>query len=105
VTLSTITVTPVNVSIPTFVNGFFNTQQFKATGNYNNGTTQDLTTQVSWGSSDTNIATISAQGLATATCSGGQTTISAVTFVFVGRFLREVTDSTTLTFTNGGCIG
>ena len=41
------------------------TQQFTATGTYSDGTTQNLTTQAVWASSDTNVAAISASGLAT----------------------------------------
>src|SRR5262249_15781773 len=55
-------------------------QQFSATGSYTDGSTQDLTTQVTWASSMTNVATISnaagSQGLAT-TLAVGTTTISA----------------------------
>jgi hypothetical protein len=56
------------------------TQQFTATGTYTNGTTQDLTTTVTWSSSSTATATISnaagTKGLAT-TIATGSTTITA----------------------------
>ncbi|HKB99085.1 MAG TPA: choice-of-anchor D domain-containing protein, partial [Terriglobales bacterium] len=39
------------------------TQQFTATGTFSDGTTQDLTTSVSWSSSVPSVATISASGL------------------------------------------
>jgi hypothetical protein len=55
-------------------------QQFTATGTYTNGTTQDLTTTVTWSSSSTATATISnaagTKGLAT-TVATGSTTITA----------------------------
>lgn len=42
------------------------TQQFTATGKYSDNSTQDLTSTVTWSSSDNTIATISATGLASA---------------------------------------
>jgi len=50
--------------------------QFKATGTYSSGPTQDLTSSVTWSSSTTATATISAGGLATAV-KFGTTTITA----------------------------
>jgi hypothetical protein len=74
--LSTIAVTPADPEI--YAGG---TQQMTATGTYTDKTTQDLTTQVTWSSSNTNIATISnaagSQGLATTTTTTGSTTITA----------------------------
>lgn len=73
--LVSLTVTPYQPSIAKGT-----TQQFTATGNFANGSTQDLTTQVTWTALDTAatapVATISATGLAVG--SGiGQSTISA----------------------------
>lgn len=70
-TLSSIAVTPASATIP--VGG---TQQFSATGTYSNGTTRDLTGQVTWASATTAVATISAVGLGTG-LGAGQTVISA----------------------------
>ena len=71
--LASITVTPANTS---FNRGA--TKQFSATGNYSDGSTQDLTASVSWGSSDTSVATISNIGLAAANSNkSGPTTITA----------------------------
>jgi hypothetical protein len=54
------------------------TAQYFALGSLQNGATQDLTSFVSWSSSDTGIAAISGSGLATAAASAaGSTTISA----------------------------
>ena len=61
VPLASITVTPANQSLT--VGG---TQQFTATGKYSDGSTQNLTSQVTWASSNTAAATINATGLATA---------------------------------------
>ena len=46
------------------------TQQFTATGTFSDGNSRDLTTQVSWTSSDTTIISITAGGLATAQKTG-----------------------------------
>ena len=53
VTLSSMTVAPANSTITTG-----SSQQFTATGFYSNGTSQDLTSQVTWASADTGVATI-----------------------------------------------
>lgn len=59
-TLTSITVTPAVATAP--VNG---TQQFTATGHYSDGSTEDLTAQVTWSSSAASVATVDAGGLAT----------------------------------------
>jgi Bacterial Ig-like domain (group 2) len=51
-------------------------QQFKATGTYSDGSSQNLTASVTWGSSNPAVATINASGLAT-TVGTGSVTISA----------------------------
>ena len=72
VTLSSITVTPAN---PTIAPGL--TQQFTATGNYSDGSTQDITNTAIWSSSTTSVAVISnatgSNGLATAVAAGTST--------------------------------
>jgi hypothetical protein len=70
-TLSAITVAPAN---PTIAAGA--TQPFTATGLFSDGSTQDLTASVSWGSSTPSVATINTSGLATGSAPG-QTTITA----------------------------
>jgi fibronectin type 3 domain-containing protein len=69
--LSSIIVTPSNQTIGTGV-----MQQYTATGTYSDGSQQNLTSLVSWASSNTGVATITSAGLATAVNSGN-TTISA----------------------------
>lgn len=69
--LSSITVTP---SSPTLNQGNF--QQFTATANYSNATTEDFTNDVNWTTSDGSVATINGSGLAT-TQSAGTATITA----------------------------
>ncbi len=68
--LVSITVTPSAISIP-----LGTTQQFDAVGTYTNGSMQDLTGSVTW-SSSSNVASISASGLAN-TIATGTTTITA----------------------------
>jgi Domain of unknown function (DUF4082)/Domain of unknown function (DUF1929)/Bacterial Ig-like domain (group 2) len=85
--LSSIAVTPSN---PTVTVG--GTQQFTATGTYSDASTQNLTSQVTWNSSNTGAATVTAGGLATAGATG-TTTISAA--------LGSVTGSTSLTVVAG----
>jgi len=70
-TLNSITITPANPSIP-----LGTSQRFTATGNFSDGSTQNLTGQVTWTSSNVNVATISASGLANSV-STGTTTITA----------------------------
>ena len=81
-TLTSLVVTPANLSILTGAS-----QQFTATATYTDGSTQDITSQATWTSSDTKVATIDAGGLATG-ISAGATTISAT--------LASVVDATTL---------
>ncbi|MCK5800599.1 MAG: Ig-like domain-containing protein, partial [Deltaproteobacteria bacterium] len=91
-TLTTIEVTPV---APTLAVGA--QEQFKATGVFSDKTTQDITTQVTWASSDAAIATISDaaadKGLAKALAKG-TTTITATLSGTVGKTDLTVTDAT-----------
>ncbi len=82
-TLASIAVTPAN---PSIVKG--TTQQFTATGTFSDSTTQNLTTQVTWSSSDTGKATINSAGFATSIAIG-TTTITAAS--------GSISGSTTLT--------
>lgn len=84
--LQTITVTPANSSIT----GFSKTANFIATGTYSDGTTADITSTVTWASSQTGIATITTAGVAT-TVAVGTTSISAT--------LGGISGSTNLTVT------
>jgi 6-phosphogluconolactonase (cycloisomerase 2 family) len=88
--LATLQVTPANPSVAAG-----NTQQFAATGTYTDGSTADLTGQVTWSSSNGSAATVSnaasSSGLASSTTSVGTTTIQAA--------LGDVSASTTLTVT------
>jgi hypothetical protein len=82
-TLASIEVTPIN---PTIQGG--DTQQFAAVGAYTDASAVDITSQVTWISSNALVATVSASGLATGV-SVGTTTIAAL--------LNDVTGGTRLT--------
>lgn len=102
--LSSITITPAN---PGMLSG--TTKQLTATGTYSNGTKQDITTSVTWSSSDTGVATISntagSNGLVTSLATG-ITTITALSGSISGSTLLTVQDDNNdnvLTVTvNGG---
>jgi hypothetical protein len=105
--LESIAVTPAN---PSIAKG--KTLQFTATGTYSDKTTKSLTTQVTWASSNTAVATISnttgSRGLATAVGTG-TTTISATVSGVKGKTVLTVTSSSaqllTLTALVGGFSG
>jgi len=82
-TVTSISVEPTNSSLPRGL-----TRQFTATATYSNGTKLDVSSSVTWGSSVTNIAAITGNGVATA-LNLGTTTITAA--------LGTVTGSATLT--------
>ncbi len=65
-TLSSIAVTPASPANLVMAT----TQQFTASGTYSDGSIVDVTPQVTWTSSDTNIASISSAGLATGVATG-----------------------------------
>ena len=75
--LSSIAVTP---TIPDKL-GVGDTQLFVATGTYADGSTADITSKVTWASSDVNIATISSVGLATAVAIGNTNITAALSGV------------------------
>lgn len=93
-TLASIQVTP---GSPSVAKGL--TQQLAATGIYTDKSTQNLTTQVTWSSSSTGVATVSnaggSQGLASAVALGG-TTITAIS--------GGISGSTTLTVTAAALV-
>jgi hypothetical protein len=91
-TLVSIEVTPADPSIASGL-----TQEFTATGHYTDDSTQVLTTQVTWSSSDTGVATVSnadgLKGLATAAIVG-TATVYATSGVVIGETTLTVTDAT-----------
>ena len=85
--LTSIAVTPANPSILTGAS-----QQFTATGTYLDGSVRDITSQVTWTSSNTAVATINAGGLATGV-SDGTTIISALLAGVMGSTVLSVQPS------------
>ncbi len=82
-TLSSITITPNNPHISAGAS-----EQFVATGNFSDGSSQNITDQAIWSSSNVNVAVINPTGLANS-ASTGTTTIKAT--------LNGVNDTTVLT--------
>lgn len=100
--LQTILVTPTAINL---VNG--TTAQCSATGIYNDGSSRDITSLVTWQSSDTGVASINSAGLATASMVGTSTitaTLSGITSQPGHSTIITVLNSgggTTLTCVNG----
>ena len=87
-TLNSISVTPAN---PTVAAG--TTESFTATGNFSDSSTKNLTSSVTWSSQNTNAATITLVGVATAKASGSsmiQATLGSVS----GSTLLTVSSAT-----------
>jgi uncharacterized protein YjdB len=70
--LVSITISPAS---PTIAKG--QTQQFAATGTYNDGSTQDMSSKVLWSSSPANLADLSNSGLLTAKGEGTATVVAS----------------------------
>jgi hypothetical protein len=87
-TLVSIAVTPPNPSIAKGT-----TVQLAATGTFSDGTTQDLTAQVIWSSSDAGVATVGTSGLATS-IAAGSTTVTATSGSISGSDSLTVTPAT-----------
>ncbi len=85
VTLAAIEVTP---ALPSLARG--TTRAMTATGRFSDGSLQDLTSQATWASADSAVATVSATGVVTAVAAG----TSAISAAFGG-----VSGNTTLTVT------
>ena len=83
VTLVSISVTPANPSISAGL-----TKQFAATGTYSDGTSDDITTQVIWSSSNTSVATINGSGLATGVAAGNSTITATSASISANTTLR-----------------
>jgi len=89
-TLASIAVYPVTPSVALGV-----TAQFEAIGSYSDGSTRNLTSAMTWGSTATNVATISVNGLVN-TVAVGTTTISATSGLFTASTVLTVTAPITL---------
>ena len=87
-TLTSLAVTPANASIAKGL-----TEQYTAMGTYSNGSTQNLTSSVTWSSTNSAIASINSAGLATS-ASTGSTTIQATSGSISGSTGLTVTAPT-----------
>ena len=87
-----VTPAPVTIKVsPAFSSVMLgNDLQFEATGNYNDGSTKDLTLSVEWSSSNERMATIGNSGVATPLATGG-VTISAALGGVTGSTLLAIT--------------
>ncbi|HEU5334630.1 MAG TPA: Ig-like domain-containing protein, partial [Terriglobales bacterium] len=83
--LTAVSISPANSSLPVG-----RTQQFSATGTYSDGSTKNLTSVVSWRSSNTDIGAISTTGLLSP-LSAGKTTISAIVSNLTGSASVTIT--------------
>jgi hypothetical protein len=92
--LVSITVTPADTSIIVGTD-----QQFTATGNYSDGSSQDLTSTVTWNSSAADIVTISGTGLASS-LPGGVPPGKPPVQVTISASYGSVSGGTSLTLTN-----
>jgi Bacterial Ig-like domain (group 2)/Collagen triple helix repeat (20 copies) len=104
-TLISIAVTPTNATI------YPGNEQFVATGTYSDGSTQIITTSVTWSSSNTAVATIGAStGLVTFVSFGGAAPVcnpppvsflcSTIATTTISATLGSVSGATTLTYTS-----
>jgi trimeric autotransporter adhesin len=93
VALASITVNPASPSI-----ALGTTQQFTATGTFTDGSTQDLTTSATWGSSNTVAATVSSSALGTSLATG-TATITATLGGISGSTLLTVTPASVVSIT------
>lgn len=86
--LASLSVSPDNPSIPVGV-----TKQFAASGIYSNGTSRDLTREVTWRSSNPRVTTVNSDGLATS-IDKGTAIITAAFGKISGRMTLTVTPAT-----------
>ncbi len=86
-TLTSIAITPTNLSLAAGM-----TQQFTATGTFSDGSTQDLTSSVTWASSDPHVATISSTGQAVV-AQAGNTTLTASSGSISGSLALTTTNA------------
>jgi uncharacterized protein YjdB len=88
VTAQSLVITPSSASIPKGT-----TQQFKAAVQYSDGSTQDVTSQTTWQSATTTVATINSSGLATGV-TGGSTQITGTYSTFSASVQLTVSPAT-----------
>lgn len=85
-TLLSVSISPTDISVP-----LGKTQQLKATGTYSDSSSKELTSSVTWKSSDTSVATVSNAGLLT-TLKKGSVTITATSGSVSKSATASITD-------------
>jgi hypothetical protein len=70
ITVVGVTLTNISITSPSTTLKVGQTTQFTATGTYSDGSTKDITSSVTWASSNTTVGTISSSGLFTAKAQG-----------------------------------
>ena len=98
---SPVTLTSILVSSSASSNPAGISEQLTATGNYSDGTTRDLTSKVTWSSSDTSILTVDSTGNAVGVTKGSAVVTASITPTSStasvnGTFTQGVTDPTIL---------
>jgi len=89
-TLASISLSPASPSIPSTPTGI--TLQFTATGAFSDGSSLDISTQVTWSSSNTSVVTVNSSGLATSVAAG-ISTIAATHQNISGNTIFTVTSA------------
>jgi len=89
-TLASISLSPASPSIPSTPTGI--TLQFTATGAFSDGASLDISTQVTWSSSNTSVVTVNSSGLATSVATG-ISTIAATHQTISGNTIFTVTSA------------
>ena len=88
-TITSLAVAPASATVQPGV-----TQQYTATATYGNNTTADVTSQVTWSTTPTNVATISSGGLLTAAALGTATVQAQSSNGVIGKTGVTVTQKT-----------
>jgi uncharacterized protein YjdB len=94
-TLMSFTISPAALTV-----GVSGTRQLSATAKYSDGTSAPLTTGITWTSSDSNTASVDANGLATGVITGSVTVSAAVGALMASNTIALTVSATAPTLTN-----
>ena len=96
VTIIPVTLSSIAISAPNASIAMGTSEQFTATGTYSDNSTANITSQVTWSSSNTSAATISATGLAAAVAAGPTNITASLGSVTSNLFSLTVTPPASL---------